>query len=402
MSIISIDSFEDLKIYLKNNKFFKDLYIREINNSLKGNTPRSSTYIYFLIKCIGFIYYHFLLTLRTRIKFKGLNKIYLSPDFFFDKDLGFHRYWENLDKSIDLTQVEFVYFSNLKNRLFSRKKGKSNQIDSFFTLRSWFKLLRISFIFQLLIIKIFFDFIMGRLKSIKVTKRILNLGSLNDYFIYFLLDDYSRHKDNLFKKITLIGEFQFWELGLFESNLKNRFLYQHSGIRYNDSRIPLFRSKNKKLNLLVFSELEKEYLKQIGFSNVMISENHRNNDLWINVGDSSAKQVFFGSLDIKLDMEILKQLKGDVFYRPHPSLESLFDNFKNKWDNLEEKIYPIVYSQSAISKNLLDIKVGFKVIFKKDFEMSLIQLKTFIEKSKKHSSIIFKDYYMLEIISNNV
>ena len=101
-------------------------------------------------------------------------------------------------------------------------------------------------------------------------------------------------------------------------------------------------------------------------------------------------------------MEILKQLKGDVFYRPHPSLESLFDNFKNKWDNLEEKIYPIVYSQSAISKNLLDIKVGFKVIFKKDFEMSLIQLKTFIEKSKKHSSIIFKDYYMLDIISNNV
>ena len=132
MSIISIDSFEDLKIYLKNNKFFKDLYIREINNSLKGNTPRSSSYIYFLIKCIGFIYYHFLLTLRTRIKFKGLNKIYLSPDFFFDKDLGFHRYWENLDKSIDLTQVEFVYFSNLKTGFFQEKSKIKSDIFFFY------------------------------------------------------------------------------------------------------------------------------------------------------------------------------------------------------------------------------------------------------------------------------
>lgn len=397
MSITSIDTLDDLKIYLNNNKFFCDLYIRELNNSLKGNAPNSNSYIYFLFKSLGFLTYHILITLRARVKISDSKNIYLSPDFLFDEGLGFHRYWENLEKSIDLTQVEFLFFSNLRDRFFSKRKGKSNQIDSFFTLSSWFKLLKVSVKFQLLIFKIYFDFLIGRLKSVSLIKNIFNLGSLNDYFIYYLLNDFSKYKDVCNKKITLIGEFQFWELGLFESNSKKRFLYQHSGIRFNDPRIQFFILKNKKLNILVTSDLEKDYLQEVGFENVMLINPYRNNDLWINVGKSSAKQVFFGSLDKELDMEILERLKGNVLYKPHPTLESLFYNFKYKWNNLDEKIYPIVYSQSAISKNLLDSKVDFKVIFKKNFDMSLIHLKTFIENSKSYNSIIFNDYYLQEI-----
>ena len=45
-------------------------------------------------------------------------------------------------------------------------------------------------------------------------------------------------------------------------------------------------------------------------------------------------------------------------------------NFDNIWIDTEEKITPIVYSQSAMSKNLLENKIRCKVIFRNSFDSS--------------------------------
>ena len=395
MSITSINNSEELKSYLEKNSFFNGLYIRELHNSLEGKKPKSSSLILYLIKSLGFLFFHFLLTLRPRTKFSKSKNIYLSPDFLFDIKSGFHKYWENIPNQIDLSEVEFAFFSNTDDRLFSRKKGISKQIDSFFTFRSFIKLLIVGFKFHLFFIKIFLDFFIKNLKSISYVKSILNLGSLNDYFLYYLLEDFSRNKRTNSTTVILSGEFQFWELGLFNYSSKKRFLYQHSGIRFNDPRISFFQRKNNQVNLLVTSSLQREYLKHLKFINIGISKNYRNNDLWIKVDHLKEKEVFFGSLDISLDMLILAKLGEKVYYKTHPSLT--FKNHNNNWNDLEEKIYPIVYSQSAISKNLLESKVGFKVIFKKNYEMSILEVKSYLENTKASSSIILKDYYLSEI-----
>ena len=76
----------------------------------------------------------------------------------------------------------------------------------------------------------------------------------------------------------MAGEFQFWELGLFKKNIKNRFLYQHSGVRYNDSRIEFFKERNNKVNIITHHLSELKYLKKLGFNCVNFAYRLRNND----------------------------------------------------------------------------------------------------------------------------
>jgi hypothetical protein len=107
--------------------------------------------------------------------------------------------------------------------------------------------------------------------------------------------------------------------------------------------------------------------------------------------------VFFGSLDSNLDMKIFNLLPGNVSYKPHPSLLNKFKNFNKIWKNHNEEIIPIVYSQSALSKNLITNKMRCKVIFKNNFDMSLIEIKSRIEKSKNAKSRILDDYSLIEL-----
>lgn len=397
MSIININNSDDLRSYIKSKKLLKNLYIREIYTSLKGYKAKKTSFIIFLIKSWVFLFYHFLIVLRPR-NVKLENQIlFLSPDHLFDESLKFHRYWELIPNYHDIKHVDFIFFSNLKDRLVSKNKGVSKSIDSYFSFKSFIKLFLIVLQINILTVNINIDLFFRKIKSGKYINNIYNLGTLNDYFIYFLLSDFSNHKDNTDKSIYLAGEFQFWELGLFTNFKKNRFLYQHSGVRFNDSRISFFKNENKDLNILVTNNTELDYLKSIGFSKLAIEKNFRSNDLWIKVSDKKDRPVFFGSLDTNLDKRILAKLEGDVSYRPHPSVPSKFINFDNIWIDTEEKITPIVYSQSAMSKNLLENKIRCKVIFRNSFEMSLVTVKSEIEKSKNTKSIILDDYSLIEL-----
>ena len=397
MNIININNSDDLKSYIKSKKFLKNLYIREIYSSLHGYKTKKTSLIIFLIKSWAFLFYHFLIVFRRR-NIKLDNQIlYLSPDHLFDKDLKFHKYWELIPKYHDIKHIDFIFFSNIKDRLFSKSKGISNSIDSYFSIKSFIKLFLIVLKLNILLLNINLDLFFKKIKSAKYLSNIYNLGTLNDYFIYFLLSDFSNHKDNVNKSIYLAGEFQFWELGLFKNYKKNRFLYQHSGIRFNDSRISFFKEKNKDLNILVTNNAELDYLKSIGFTELVIEKNFRSSDLWIKVSDKTDKLVFFGSLDIDLDIKILTKLNGNISYKPHPSIPDKFMSFDKIWIDTKEEIIPIVYAQSAMSKNLLDNNVRCKVIFKNNFDMSLIKVKSIIEKSKNTKSKIFNDYSLIEL-----
>ena len=397
MNIININNSDDLRSYIKSKKIFKNLYIREIYTSLQGHKTKKTSLIIFLIKTWAFLIYHFLIALRRRNIKLDNSILFLSPDHLFDEGLKFHRYWELIPEYHDIKGVDFIFFSNLKDRIFSKNKGVSKSIDSYFSLKSCIKLFLIVLKLNILTVNIQLDLIFRKIKSAKYVNNIYNLGTLNDYFIYFLLSDFSNHKDNTNKSIYLAGEFQFWELGLFKNFKKNRFLYQHSGVRFNDSRISFFKNENKDLNILVTNAAELDYLKSIGFSKLTIEKNFRSNDLWIKVSDKKDSPVFFGSLDTNLDKRILAKLEGDVSYRPHPSVPSKFINFDNIWIDTEEKITPIVYSQSAMSKNLLENKIRCKVIFRNSFDMSLVTVKSEIEKSKNTKSIILDDYSLIEL-----
>ncbi len=397
MNIININNSDDLKSYIKSKKFLKNLYIREIYSSLHGYKTKKTSLIIFLIKSWAFLFYHFLIVFRRR-NIKLDNQIlYLSPDHLFDKDLKFHKYWELIPKYHDIKHIDFIFFSNIKDRLFSKSKGISNSIDSYFSIKSFIKLFLIVLKLNILLLNINLDLFFKKIKSAKYLSNIYNLGTLNDYFIYFLLSDFSNHKDNVNKSIYLAGEFQFWELGLFKNYKKNRFLYQHSGIRFNDSRISFFKEKNKDLNILVTNNAELDYLKSIGFTELVIEKNFRSSDLWIKVSDKTDKLVFFGSLDIDLDIKILTKLNGNISYKPHPSIPDKFMSFDKIWIDTKEEITPIVYAQSAMSKNLLDNNIRCKVIFKNNFDMSLIKVKSIIEKSKNTKSKIFNDYSLIEL-----
>ena len=397
MNIININNSDDLRSYIKSKKIFKNLYIREIYTSLQGHKTKKTSLIIFLIKTWAFLIYHFLIALRRRNIKLDNSILFLSPDHLFDEGLKFHRYWELIPEYHDIKGVDFIFFSNLKDRIFSKNKGVSKSIDSYFSLKSCIKLFLIVLKLNILTVNIQLDLIFRKIKNAKYVNNIYNLGTLNDYFIYFLLSDFSNHKDNTNKSIYLAGEFQFWELGLFKNFKKNRFLYQHSGVRFNDSRISFFKNENKDLNILVTNAAELDYLKSIGFSKLTIEKNFRSNDLWIKVSDRKDSPVFFGSLDTNLDKRILAKLEGDVSYRPHPSVPSKFINFDNIWIDTEEKITPIVYSQSAMSKNLLENKIRCKVIFRNSFDMSLVTVKSEIEKSKNTKSIILDDYSLIEL-----
>ena len=397
MNIININNSDDLRSYIKSKKFFRNLYIREIYSSLQGHKTKKTSLIIFLIKTWAFLIYHFLIALRRRNIKLDNSILFLSPDHLFDEGLKFHRYWELIPEYHDIKYVDFIFFSNLKDRIFSKNKGISKSIDSYFSIKSCIKLFLIVLKLNILTVNIQLDLIFRKIKSAKYINNIYNLGTLNDYFIYFLLSDFSNHKDNTNKSIYLAGEFQFWELGLFKSFKKNRFLYQHSGVRFNDSRISFFKNENKDLNILVTNNTELDYLKSIGFSKLAIEKNFRSNDLWIQVSDKKDSPVFFGSLDTNLDKRILAKLEGNVSYRPHPSVPSKFINFDNIWIDTEEKITPIVYSQSAMSKNLLENKIRCKVIFRNSFDMSLVTVKSEIEKSKNAKSIILDDYSLIEL-----
>ncbi len=397
MNIININNSDDLRSYIKSKKIFKNLYIREIYSSLQGHKTKKTSLIIFLIKTWAFLIYHFLIALRRRNIKLDNSILFLSPDHLFDEGLKFHRYWELIPEYHDIKYVDFIFFSNLKDRIFSKNKGISKSIDSYFSIKSCIKLFLIVLKLNILTVNIQLDLIFRKIKSAKYINNIYNLGTLNDYFIYFLLSDFSNHKDNTNKSIYLAGEFQFWELGLFKSFKKNRFLYQHSGVRFNDSRISFFKNENKDLNILVTNNTELDYLKSIGFSKLAIEKNFRSNDLWIQVSDKKDSPVFFGSLDTNLDKRILAKLEGNVSYRPHPSVPSKFINFDNIWIDTEEKITPIVYSQSAMSKNLLENKIRCKVIFRNSFDMSLVTVKSEIEKSKNAKSIILDDYSLIEL-----
>ena len=397
MNIININNSDDLRSYIKSKKFFRNLYIREIYSSLQGHKTKKTSLIIFLIKTWAFLIYHFLIALRRRNIKLDNSILFLSPDHLFDEGLKFHRYWELIPEYHDIKYVDFIFFSNLKDRIFSKNKGISKSIDSYFSIKSCIKLFLIVLKLNILTVNIQLDLIFRKIKSAKYINNIYNLGTLNDYFIYFLLSDFSNHKDNTNKSIYLAGEFQFWELGLFKSFKKNRFLYQHSGVRFNDSRISFFKNENKDLNILVTNNTELDYLKSIGFSKLAIEKNFRSNDLWIQVSDKKDSPVFFGSLDTNLDKRILAKLEGNVSYRPHPSVPSKFINFDNIWIDTEEKITPIVYSQSAMSKNLLENKIRCKVIFRNSFDMSLVTVKSEIEKSKNAKSIILDDSSLIEL-----
>lgn len=397
MNIININNSDDLKSYIKSKKIFKNLYIREIYSSLEGHKTKKTSLIIFLIKSWVFLIYHFLIVLRRR-NVKSDNKIlYLSPDHLFDEDLKFHKYWELLPEYHNIKYIDFIFFSNFRDRLFSKSKGISKSIDSYFSLKSFIKLFLIVVKLNILVLYINLDLLFRKIKSAEYINNIYNLGTLNDYFIYFLLNDFSNHKDNVNKSIYLASEFQFWELGLFKNFKENRFSYQHSGVRFNDSRISFFKKKNKDVNILVTNNTELDYLKSIGFAKLAVEKNFRSNDLWIKVSDKEDKLVFFGSLDIDIDIKILTKLKDNVSYRPHPSISAKSISFDKIWIDTKEKITPIVYSQSAMSKNLLDNKIRCKVIFKNNFDMSLIKVKSEIEKSKNVKSIILDDYSLIEL-----
>lgn len=139
-------------------------------------------------------------------------------------------------------------------------------------------------------------------------------------------------------------------------------------------------------------------MKDLGFSNILVSNNYRSNDLWINIDSDNGKQVFFGSLDYKFDMDILNSIGENVYYKPHPSFANI-SSTKN-WKEPHEGIYPIVYSQSMISKNLLNNRSNFKVIFKKNHQMSILDIKSFLEDNNLSCSNIFGDYFLTEISFN--
>ena len=50
-----------------------------------------------------------------------------------------------------------------------------------------------------------------------------------------------------------------------------------------------------------------------------------------------------------------------------------------------------------MSKNLLENKIRCKVIFRNSFDMSLVTVKSEIEKSKNAKSIILDDYSLIEL-----
>ncbi len=397
MSTININNSDDLKSYIKKRKFLRGLYIRELYNSLKGEKPKKIPLIIFLIKSWAFLIYHLAIVLKPSIKLAKHQALYLSPDFFYDKKLGFHKYWELLPNYKDVSSVEFVYFSSFKDRLLSKTKGLSKPIDSFFSFKSFCKLFLIVYKLNILVLSVFIDLRLKKIKSAPYIKNIYNLGTLNDYFVYFLLNDFSSYKHNLNKSIYLSGEFQFWELGLFENRTKYRFLHQHSGIRFNDPRILFFRKKNKNVNIVVSNNIELGYLDSLGFTNLIIENNYRSDDAWIKASNENSKYVFFGSLDITLDMKILDNLGGEVYYKPHPSLLNKFNTFKKIWKNSNESIWPIVYSQSAISKNLIANKQRCKVIFKYNYDMSLIEVKSKIENSNNFKTRIFERYHLIDL-----
>ena len=96
-------------------------------------------------------------------------------------------------------------------------------------------------------------------------------------------------------------------------------------------------------------------------------------------------------------MKILDNLGGEIYYKPHPSLLNKFNTFKKIWKNSNESIWPIVYSQSAISKNLIANKLRCKVIFKYNYDMSLIEVKSKIENSNNFKTRIFERYHLIDL-----
>ena len=99
-------------------------------------------------------------------------------------------------------------------------------------------------------------------------------------------------------------------------------------------------------------------------------------------------KVLVVRLSYNIDKKFLKKFKSLKFIISNTTgldhIEKKFCNDNNikilSLNNTKEKILPIVYSQSAMSKNLISNQVKCRVIFKNDFDMSLIEVKSIIEK----------------------
>jgi hypothetical protein len=402
--------FYDNALCLKNIKFFKHLFIGPldydsnfINNDLILNKNKTIINVFidviiFSIKSWLLVFPHILLSIYPRKKFIG-NNLFVSPDFFYNKKKGYHDFWRNIHSFIDVSRVNFIYFSSFSKRFNFNSYGNCYKMDFCFTFTSFLKLLYDNFRYNIFI---FFLFIKNiNQKDLINIYDFIKLGYIDDFFLYLLNNDFISKINS--SKIFFISEFQYWELGLTNSSSNKFFAYQHSGIRFKDGRLKINNLHKKNIKILVNYEIEKRFLKEsYNIDSIITVNNIRNNFNTIYSNKLSSKFLFFGSTDLLLDKLIYLKLEDiieSIFYKPHPSLV-FHDSVKyfNLLDKFCHEDYtPILHSYSGATLEMLVSKTPFFVIFRHDFKDTLIIVKDVIESNISNAVQISAKHSFLKI-----
>lgn len=340
----------------------------DLNNDYKSKFSVFISLLYFSLKSIFFSFSHlFLITSRFKSVTKKL--IFLTPDFYYDKEKGFTNYWRSIQDHKKVDKDHFYYFSNYKDRINIFKKRK-NCIDGSISFYSLILLICNTIQYNLFLYILFLTLLFK--KEVFYLTDFIKLSYINDIFLYYLCRDFNyKLKDK--SDVFFVSEFQNWEFGLTSSKSINYYAYQHSGVRFNDLRIKKF-NNNVSVKYLVHFNEEYEYLKKIlKEDKILIVENIRNSFLKIYSAKKSKNFIFFGSTNLDYDNEVIKLLneqKIDFQYKMHPS----YENKNNIHFNLN-KFTPIINSNSASTIEMYFSSTPFLLIFRNDFKDSLLFIK---------------------------
>ena len=399
VSTININNISSFREFINSKKYFKDIYVREIYNfGINEKKDESNgSFLLFLLKTQLFLAWHFILSLLPKPKNKFEKYIFCSPDYHYNSKSGYHNYWSEIDKHFNLNEVSFVYFNEINLRVGFGKKKRSIAIDRYFSISSYYKLQKQVFKYVFLSAYLFLKSKFTKGFKAPFLKKILNLGTFNDYYVFYLMEVISKHNSFNSSKIILASEFQYWELGLFKNYSKDYFSYQHSGIRYKDPRIKYFIKKNSNLKVIVSNIQEKKYLQKKGFENVFFAESLKNLEPLSSNTESALTQVFFGSLRVNTDKKVINALGNDLHYKTHPAIsESLFKGIKY-WRLNDGAIYPIVYATSWLANCLLYNKSPGRIIYNESHEMTLISVKNLLNKLEYKSQKLIDDLSYVDI-----
>lgn len=395
---------------LKNNKFFKHLFIGPIdydsnfiNNDLILNKKKTIINVFidvviFSVKSWLLVFPHILLSIYPRKKLIG-NHLFVSPDFFYNKKKGYHDYWRNIHSFIDVTRVKFIYFSSFSNRFNFYTHPNCYKMDFSFTFKSFLLLVYDNFRYNIFIFILFAKNINN--KDLADIYDFIKLGYIDDIYLFLLNNDFISKINS--SKIVFISEFQHWELGLINSESNKFFAYQHSGIRFKDGRLKINNLHKKNIKILVNYEIEKRFLKEsYNIDSIITVNNIRNNFNTIYYNKLSSKFIFFGSTDLLLDKLIYLKLEDiieSVFYKPHPSL--VFHDFVKNFNLLDKFCYkdytPVLHSYSGATLEMVVSKTPFIVIFRHDFKDALIIVKEVIESNISSAVQISANHSLLKI-----